>query len=363
MEYTNNTVNTFPNGNYNGYNNNNFNGYNNGYNNNNFDRKNFPSNVYPMNINGGNSGNPFENFNSLTTNQQKLMNSSMNHTKFSDAYRTSNALIEPVNYSNQNKLLHNNISDNVLDEHVVEYQISIDSIDRDISAYPNPFDFKVKFNPPSGSNLRTTSLKNGVMVNTTEYISGPPKPHINRDFKNVKYIKLENIILPQYSNITEVGGEYIFDQDNYLVDDRYVSLVIPELSCNNVYCTSDGNERYDITSGFVTPPRQFAHIFPDKLLGNVYYTGTPYNGSKIYKNSSLGNINSLSIQLYNSNGSLLRFNNLYSASEIKASEDTNDPILRTNIRHPLYKGLQVHLSFMIGVVESQINTNTKFEMS
>jgi hypothetical protein len=37
------------------------------------------------------------------------------------------------------------------------------------------------------------------------------------------------------------------------------------------------------------------------------------------------------------------------------------PISTSDIRHPLNRRLQVHVSFIIGVIESQINTNTKFE--
>lgn len=328
-----------------------------GYNNNNFDRGVYGSQKYIEN--GGFNGNPMNNFNSMSTMEQERNN--IVNNRFNDVYQTPNSIIERINYKNQNNLIHNNVGDTVLDEHVVEYRINIDSVDRDYSTYNNPFNFKVKFKPSSSSILRTETLKNGVLTNINEKIQGSPKPHINREFKNVKYIKLDNIILPQYSNLIFDDPDYIFDPDSYLIDDRYVSLVIPELEYNKIFCTSDDSQRYDPVEGFINPPKPFAHIFPEKLLGNVYYTGTPYYGSKIFNNSALGNINALTIQLYNSNGSILKYDNLLSFKEIEDSQNTPNPIEISDLRHPLNKKIQVHLSFIIGVVETQINTNTKYE--
>lgn len=343
----NNGMNTFPSGNFSPF----------GYNDNNFNRQRFPSNIYPQN--GGMSGNPMNNFNPLSTNGVKHFTK---HSKFNNAYKRYNQIIEPIDYINKNEVLHNNIAENVLDEHIVEYRINIDSLDRDISVYPNVFDFKVKFNPPGGGMLRSEAIINGKLESVNEYVSGPPTPHINKEFKNVKYIKLDNIILPQYSNIIVENGEVDYDPESFLVDDRYIALVIRELDCNRIFCTSDGNIRMDSNTGdIVTPPRPFAHIFPDKLLGKNYYTGTPYYGSKIYKNSLLGNINTLTIQFYNSCGTLLKYDNQFTAKEIAQSKIEGTPIPISDLRHPLNKLSQVHLSFIVGVVESQINTNTKFE--
>jgi len=290
------------------------------------------------------------------------MNKHPSMSNFGKAFQQNQPMIESLDYSNQNDMLHNNIADNLLDEHVVEYRINIDSLDRDIRTYPNPFNFTVKFNPPSSGAVRTEVIKKGKLVPVTDYLEGPPRPHINKEFRNVKYIKLDNIILPQYSNIVEEDDEFKFDKDNFLVDDRYVSLVIEELDCNRVFCTSDGGVRTDPDTGtMTTPPRPFAHIFPDRLLGKYFYTGTPFYGSKIYKNSLLGNIRALTIQFYNSCGTLLKFDNLYTAKELKDAKNNGEPIPVTDIRHPLNKNFQIHLSFIVGVVESQINTNTKFE--
>lgn len=347
-----NGMNTFPNGYFPPF----------GYNDNNFNpnRKSYPSNIYPKD--GGMTGNPFANFNPLSTNKKNLMDNLPNMSNFDLAYKTNNHIIEPIDYDNKNDILHNNIARNVLDEHVVEYRINIDSLDRDINIYPNPFNFKVKFNPPSGGITRSESIKNGVLESVNQYINGPPRPHINKEFKNVKYIKLDNIILPQYSNLILEDDIVDFDPDSFLVDDRFIALVIEELNCNRIFCTSDGSMRINPNTGFMnTPPRPFAHIFPERLLGKNYYTGTPYYGSKIYLNSLLGNINSLTIKLYDSCGTLLKYNNQLTQAELEHEKECGNEINVNDLRHPLNKLTQVHLSFIVGVVESQINTNTKFE--
>jgi hypothetical protein len=231
----------------------------------------------------------------------------------------------------------------------------------------------VKFNPPSGSTVRTEVHKEGKVVAVNDFMSGPPKPHINKEFRNVKYVKLESVILPQFSDITEDDDtedtedtddeiQYKLDPDSFLVNDRFVSLSIKELEHNRTYCTVDSGVRLDANTGkLITPPRPFGLIFPDKLLGKVYYLGTPFYASTIFDNSLLGNLTQMTIQFYDSCGSKLKFSNLFTFDDLVNAEKNGNPIPMSDIRHPLNKRIQIHLSFVIGVVESQVNTNTKFE--
>lgn len=351
-----NTSNSFPNGLNPPY----------GYNDNNFNRKIFPSNIYPMN--GGMSGNPMNRFNPVTTNTLNQLNNMPSISNFNKAYELNNPLIEKIDYSNKNNLLHNNVADTVLDENVVEYRLNIDSLDRDIRYYPDPFSFVVKFNPIAGGIVQTEvpidyyNKSVGTRIEETRF-EGAPMPHINKEFRNVKYIKLENIILPQHGRIIKNDeGKYVSDADCHLISDRFVSLIIKELDCDRVFATSDGTSRIDHCGNCYTPNRSFAIIIPDKLLGTTYYAGTPYYGTKIYKSGFLGNIKQLSIQFADSTGIPLKFNNLYTYDDLQQYEfDNGFPLPLNDIRHPLNKKIQIHLSFIIGVVESQINTNTKFE--
>jgi len=64
-------------------------------------------------------------------------------------------------------------------ERLVQYGINIDSSDRTIIAYPNPFQFNIIFNGNS-KNLQ---------------------PVIQRKYKDIKYLKLETLTLPDYYSI------------------------------------------------------------------------------------------------------------------------------------------------------------------
>jgi hypothetical protein len=77
-------------------------------------------------------------------------------------------------YPKPEGLVQNNISKNTYAETLQEYTIIVDSADRDINKYPNPFSYRVFFNPVSGSKDAS----------------------ISRKFNYVKYIKLDTGILP-----------------------------------------------------------------------------------------------------------------------------------------------------------------------
>ena len=76
----------------------------------------------------------------------------------------------------------------------------------------------------------------------------------------------------------------------------------------------------------------------------------------------LGNLSRLTIEFYDSCGQKLEFNDIFNFEELEEYEfDHHKPLKRSDLRHPLNKRIQVTLSLIVGVVESQINTQTKFE--
>lgn len=356
----NNSPNAFPRGRYGPF----------GTNDNNTARQRTPSNLFPQN--GGLPGSPLNRFNPLTTNSMQNMHQVPSMTNFQKAFQPNVPIVESINYANQNNLLHNNLGASVLDEHIVEYQLNIDSIDRDISVYPNPFDFAVTFKPIGNSYVRSEVLvdpndpRKGTKI-VNEEIAGSPMPYINRDFRNVKYVKLDSVVLPQCTKIkNEDDGstDFIFDRDSSLLDDRFVVLGIDELVTDKgtqVYDTGDSGFRTDENGDSVRYVKPFAQLLPDKILGRNFYSATPYHGGKTYKNSLLGNLTKMSLKFVDSCSVPLEFNNLFTAREIEQAKKAGDPIPKSDMRHPLNKNLQVSLRFIVGVVESQINNNTKFE--
>ena len=337
-----------------------------GYNDNNFNRTPFPSNIFPPN--GGMVGNPTGLYNPMSTNMQQLMKEQVPLSSFQASFAPNNTIIERIDYTNKGHLIHNNIGDSVLDEHVVEYRLNIDSIDRDIKYYPDPFSYIVKFNPASGSSVRheeyidSKNKQKGTKIVESRF-DGAPTPHINREFKNIKYVKLENVILPQNSKLQKnKDGIYEFDKSSNLVTDMYVTLQIKEIPDETICTTGENSVRMTSDGKSYTPPVPFAIIIPDKLLGFNYYAGTPYYGTKIYKNSLLGNLTQLTIKFFDCFGAPLKYNDLFTHDELEEFEFRNhEPFPITDLRNPYNKKIQNHISIIIGVVESQINSNTKFD--
>ena len=312
-----------------------------------------------MNNNFGynNNANPFSNFNSMNAEQMKRMQMMAN---FNNSHKPNETIINKMNYTNTGNLIHNNVDNNTLDEHIVEYRIHIDSADRDPKYFKDPFNYVVSFNAIANQ-IYKERTKDGTLVE--HELKGSAAPFINKEFKNVKYIKLDSVILPRYTTMYDSGGgSYVFDSNSdsasNLYDDRFVILRIDELDDDNstVFSTNINTEK------------SFGLIYPDKLISKNYYFGTPFFAAKQWKNSNLGNISKLSIKLLDSYGNQLKYventgeNTSVSNTDPLVAPDSsgNYSVASTDLRHPLNRKIQNNFTLLIGVVESQINTETKY---
>ena len=308
------------------------------------------------------SSNPFSQFNNMTTNTYKNMNTNMNN--FNDAFSHQQNMIPKMNYDNTNNYRHNNLKKTVLKENIVEYQIHIDSIDRDIGSFTDPFHYVVHFNPKSTG---TVKIKNKDGTVTQTRYKGTPKPHISRAFTNVKYIKIDNICLPRYKIIKKNAGEEKYDSfettdDSNLYDDRFVELRITELEDVKTYATNTHSQN------------SFGLIFPDKLISSSFYLGAPFYAQHTYNDSLLGNITKLSIDFYDSYGEPLKITSVDSDGinpnsdpyddvvtiDPESLDDPSVSVLQTDLRHPLNKKTQNYISLRIGVVECEHNLETQY---
>ena len=257
------------------------------------------------------------------------------------------------NEFNKPNLIYNNISDKISVDILVEYVIMIESIDRDIEKFHNPFKYKIYFNP----------------------VAQTKDAYIYRTFENVKYIKLETAILPRkysyfrkditsltkdYSTLIntnwKINDNFTLDTINYtIIEDyiidkiRYIKYGItkpqPELidkvyelqyklqydnSANiilqydiskNIFITlyeyqlidlSLENEKFLLlnideikdTNDMATNieiSNSFAILFPDYVNGDFFYTTTE-GVDKIYRFSQLGNIKSLTVNITDCEG-------------------------------------------------------------
>jgi len=256
-------------------------------------------------------------------------------------------MIERVDFRNQNNMIHNNVGDNVLAEHITEYTIHMDSVDRDISLYYNQFKFTVHFG------------------DTTE-------PNIERRFKNIKYIKLENVILPTSSAIDLSGNDAsgtsmdasgnVYSSRYILTDQRYILLKIKELA----------NDRVLSTGNIVKSDT--VKLYYDVTLNSYYSSWTTNQNSFVYTNANLGNVKRLSFELYDSNGNQilmftsndnglsgpqLNYNTFYTFDA--SGNITGEVVAENNLNHPLNQNTQMAVTLIFGVVENEVNTNTQYD--
>lgn len=303
------------------------------------------------NIIYNNDINPFNNFTPSTT-----VNGINDSNNYDAAFVSPVPLIQNMNTFNQGNVLHNNLKNNLLEENITEYIINIDSLDRDVNVYPNPYNFAVTFNPNSSSVRQVRRYENGKMVYDEVKFGGAAQPFINKEFRNVKYIKINDVILPQYGNIVfnEEANKYVLDKNCKLIDDRFIMISIDELSSYNsrIYNTSESSDRINYETGqSLKVPSPFCSVYPDAKYGKYfYYADIMGGGIQVFKNNRLGNISKLTFCLHDSYGVPLSVNCL---GEGKFSS--------CDLRNPMHKYHQVFISITIGVVENDLSTNVKYE--
>jgi len=281
---------------------------------------------------------------------------------------------KPINkktdFSYKNNTLDENVGNPINKDVIIEYRLNIDSTDRDVELYPDPFVYKVTFGPVVNSGIATLSSKDELkselkkagkkknnnpniqpyvdnnldddillfgttpnfMVNYDNRLKKIFNPYISRDFINVKFIRLDNIVLPRFSSVViNCNWKYCDRECNeicpntcninfkddlerhlqtkilcnryipnindtaLLFTDRFVLVKIPELSNRQNLATNPIND-----NSFT--------VFPDKVTGLLYYRGNPYYAVKIYQDPTLGNITTLTFSFYDSWGNQITFN-------------------------------------------------------
>jgi len=145
--------------------------------------------------------------------------------------------------------LYPNIADNLVSENVTEHVIIIDSSDRNTSIYPSPFILKTFFNQSDD----TTRL------------------NIPRAFENVKFMRIENVILPrQYLlikyTISNLSTDTVIPPDDKLI----VAAVLTEI-------TNQSSIGSDVASPLTTPNSQTIEVIN---LKTYTYTLNIVDGNK-----------------------------------------------------------------------------------
>jgi len=257
------------------------------------------------------------------------------------------------NFDNKNEILHNNLNSNILDENIKEYSVLIDSKDRNYQTYPDPFHYQVILNPlPRSKNI----------VNGRKIIYEDPNPTIYGNFVNVKYIKLEEVILPFYNKIVE---------HQEFVDDKPMTkfkINTKEQLTENLYTVLDMdfggnfiNTNYKSSNEVLS--ESFAIIYFSSKINDTHFRGITKNGNKIFPKDQLGKIDKLNINFTDPYGNPITCKHV--KKEIRSnlvcqcnSETEEDTIcFKHNLFHPLNPIFQHHLHFKVGVIEPGFNKN------
>lgn len=273
---------------------------------------------------------------------------------FFTAFQPNPNLVAKRNFKNNGNLLFNNIEYDVLNQDIFEIVIQIDSLDRDIKTYPNPFDMKITFNPTPDS----YDKKSGTLF------KGTPGPTVSKDFSYVKYVKLDSIVLPRNCYLTKKYDNESKDMDvikktkwdyhstKKLNHERFLLMDIKEIVDETVFGTN-------------TPiNKSFGTIYCDKLISPDYFTGTTYGCTKIYKSSSLGNIKTWSIKIKDSIGNTIEPTGIDKYCDTpkfcickysKYTDKQKEKCVCKYVRHPLNPKFQVFMCFKVGILINELN--------
>jgi hypothetical protein len=329
-------------------------------------------------------------FNPISKDQQKFiknyssyngvsegMSADISMHNYDTCMTNATPILKKPDYSYKNNTIVENLSDTLNRETIIEYRLNIDSGDRDVDIYPDPFQYVVTFGPVVNSNINSViqrdelktnlrnqntynsrnkkksqngsfednellyNLENDLLVNYDNTLKKIFNPYITRDFINVKFIRLDNIVLPRfnalkinydwkYTNKKNNCVKYVKDDYERLIDceisyeryipdpnicstlltDRFIMVSIKEIRNNQNLATNIIN-----TNSFT--------VFPDKPTGLMYWRGNPYYAVRIYDDSQLGNITKLTFEFYNSDGTQLKLNTSQVSYEISFINSVN----------------------------------------
>ncbi len=357
-------------------------------------------------INNYNQFQPNSSFNRPETVGGRMENlRDFNQFNFKENFTDNKPLLYMLDTKNKHNTIYDNLNENLMKETIQEVRLNIDSYDRDITIYPNPFDYVVQlgpivnsgnnptvasrpnmkqemkdneklnkkkfsrhFNPGNPSNPlnnrtnNSNTNSNDIQITADAFLFTSPElivdytnnlkksfnPYLNRNFDNVKFLRLDAGVLPKYNSVkinyewqlcrknnhqkkfikddyerikdyTLLNSRYIPDDtsDYNLQSDRFVQIYIKEIRNN-----------YNLGTNPVTD-KSFVLVF-DKNLGILYWRGVPYSAVQTYKDSLLGEINKLSIQFYDSWGEPLTLNTsaiTYEQTQILDTEIINPNLL------------------------------------
>jgi len=276
-------------------------------------------------------------------------------------------------------------------DRLVQHGINIDSADRSLIAFPNPFQFNITFNGDKNTN----------------------QPVIQRKYKDIKYLKLETVTLPNnytikqtalttdtdYTTIhTYYGINYLYLSNNDVhtivlsastVTIRVVSIYVSGSNWTINYIINDDHtivyemnqgttyNKYSVDTATTIIGDRLFYIYIPEITNYVYTTNSDkvtfigtcvgtnsytvlnniYPPFIFYKDSILQNALKYTVKITDRYGNQYVTNNLDTRAntDVCNCQTSTDYSCRcTYIRNPYYVKLQVSLQFKFGIFEDDL---------
>ena len=278
--------------------------------------------------------------------QNQINMSRTNQHNFNNGFQSSQNMIPQQDWTNNGNLIHNNVSQNVFNESILDNMLHIDSYDRDTNAYPNPFKFTVSLGG-SGTSREKVFNKDTQTYEIVNY-SGVPSPRIQKNFMNVKQVILDKVIFPQYVVYTRTnldGGLYSYTGLTTIsAKYRYLILKIKELDNNRVFSTNDrvGDDSFI--------------LYKDKDLGgsSTEIWLSSYC-KRTFLKSALKNLDKLTIEIVDPDGNPVKFKYV-----IAGGGTTEYDIPATELTGANQEDYEFVIQMTISTVENDLNTNVNY---
>lgn len=288
------------------------------------------------------NANTYQDFNGMS--QQNLCTQQMG-SKFNLAFNRNDPIINKPNFTNDGKILHNNMGDCLHELKVSEYKITIHTKDRDVLKLPSPFKIKIPCN------------------NSNESFS------IKTKLTKVKYITLDSVILPKNiaidisqaleQKLYPAGSKFTsniqdsVNQFTKLSNNRYLILKIKELETNKLLGTSTLLDRNTFM------------LYEKECLGIDGSMWKPIHSTIVFPNSNPFELKELTLTLYDEDENELKIvghdgSNIMTSTISGTSKSYNDFIL-TYLNNPSVaytnKVTQAIFNFSIGHIENEMTIN------
>lgn len=222
---------------------------------------------------------------------QQWTNQQRGYYNFDQAFANQQNLIDRTDFTNHNNVIHNNLGPNLLAEHISEYKLRLNSADRNVQITPSIYKQQIIFDKSCGG---------------------------LRNFKNVKYIQIDSVLLPKSSAIDIskiVIPDSAFDSSKNLINQ---SVVVSDIYPSN----TQYNQNFNV-SGTLSGNITWNGNYPS----SGYFTGTIATTSVTNLTQTL--TGTIYVSSYNSSTSKYMGTCTFNVHEI--SETLNGTIEETTI--------------------------------